>query len=125
MRAFCSSHPVSRVGLERAGTGPRSGPWGESAGPMRDEECPGGAAKDQGESISGSRDSENKDGLMSAHFQRVALPSEKAGLLLSALLIGLVNLGSRGLDAAAGRTASVSGVVASSRRSPALSDLYQ
>ena len=68
-----------------------------------------GAAKDRGESISGSRDSENKDGLMSAHFQWAASPSEKAGLLLSALLIGLVNLGSRGLDTTAHRTASASG----------------
>ena len=42
---------------------------------------------------------------MSAHFQWAASPSEKAGLLLSALLIGLVNLGSRGLDTAARRTA--------------------
>ena len=71
------------------------------------------------------RDSEYKDGLMSAHFQWVASPSEKAGLLLSALLIGLVNLGSRGLDTAARRTASVSGVVGSSQRSQALYDLYQ
>ena len=64
---------------------------------------------------------------MSAHFQWAASPSEKAGLLLSALLIGLVNLnlGSRGLDTAAGRTASVSGVAGPSRRSPALYDLYQ
>src|SRR5438046_4081664 len=126
MRAFCSSHQASEsdssvLALVR-GAGPGA-KWTFSltnARLVRDEECPAGAAKDQRESISGSGDSEYKDGLMSAHFQWVAPPSEKAGLLLSALLIGLVSLGSRGLD-----TASVSGVAGSSQRSPTLYDLYQ
>ena len=55
----------------------------------------------------------------------MATPSEKAGLLLSALLVGLVNLSSQGLDTAAGGTTSVSGVIGSFERSPARYDLYQ
>src|SRR5438445_4512638 len=131
MRAFCSSHQVSRVGFERSGAGPRSGPWGEAdVFTHQRPSCarrgmPGWSSEGPERVNFRERDSEYKDGLMSPHWQWVASPSEKAGLLLSALLIGLVNLGSRGLDTAARRTASVSGVAGPSRRSPALYDLYQ